>query len=465
MQAGVRQPTCRPTGYPAVSVVSALIAAMSAAATVCERWSRTDIYTDLMRRKTKRGVTTDPGDADVPINNAAAPALPPMPITADPAAAKFSTVTPLYCRALLKFSVVNEPAAGVVRPMVVALIDPLDVNVPVVDMVPFVTTNELGDSTAVVGTAVPVLELKKMPFGGNVPTVRLPLVVLIVVLSRDAVEINVPLVGNVTPVCTGHGDRGWERTGMAAFVTSPVKAADCAACNTPVSAVVGRPVALVSIKADGVPKDGVVSVGDVANTTLPLPVVVTPANDPALLIWICPDDPPGGVAVAEGDAHVPSPRQKVEADADAPEARFATGRLPVTPVESGSPVAFVRVIDVGVPRTGVVSVGDVANTTLPVPVVAIPAKLPLLLTWICPDVPPGGVVVLDGVAQVLSPRRKVVAEAPLPPARFAIGRVPVTPVGRGSPVALVSVRVGALDSTTLPVPVVAIPAKLPLLLI
>ena len=47
---------------------------------------------------------------------------------------------------------------------------------------------------------------------------------------------------------------------------------------------------------------------------------------------------------------------------------FAPGRIPVTPVVNGSPVQFVSVPDVGVPNTGVVSVGDVANTNSPLPV-------------------------------------------------------------------------------------------------
>lgn len=49
--------------------------------------------------------------------------------------------------------------------------------------------------------------------------------------------------------------------------------------------------------------------------------------------------------------------------------RFVTGRFPVTPVERGSPVALVKTRAVGVPRAGVTSVGDVARTTLPLPVV------------------------------------------------------------------------------------------------
>ena len=54
------------------------------------------------------------------------------------------------------------------------------------------------------------------------------------------------------------------------------------AVNTPVPVPVrpveiGRPVALVSVRADGVPSAGVTSVGLVANTMLPEPVVVLPS--------------------------------------------------------------------------------------------------------------------------------------------------------------------------------------------
>jgi hypothetical protein len=47
---------------------------------------------------------------------------------------------------------------------------------------------------------------------------------------------------------------------------------------------------------------------------------------------------------------------------------FATGNVPVTPVDNGNPVAFVSVPLCGVPRIGVTKVGLVANTLLPVPV-------------------------------------------------------------------------------------------------
>ena len=38
----------------------------------------------------------------------------------------------------------------------------------------------------------------------------------------------------------------------------------------------------------------------------------------------------GGVVRTVGVAHVPSPRQKVDEEAEVPELRFVTGRLPVT---------------------------------------------------------------------------------------------------------------------------------------
>jgi len=57
---------------------------------------------------------------------------------------------------------------------------------------------------------------------------------------------------------------------------------------------------------------------------------------------------------------------------------LATGRVPVTPVVKGRPVAFVRVADVGVPKTGVTNVGLVDNTVLPEPV--------LVVTPVPPDV-------------------------------------------------------------------------------
>lgn len=93
----------------------------------------------------------------------------------------------------------------------------------------------------------------------------------------------------------------------------------------------------VPTNADGVPRAGVMSVGDVANTRLPVPVSSATAEAKF-----------AELGVAKNVA-IPVPK-------------------PLIPVLTGSPVAFVNVTEVGVPNIGVTSVGDVAKTLLPVPV-------------------------------------------------------------------------------------------------
>ncbi len=105
--------------------------------------------------------------------------------------------------------------------------------------------------------------------------------------------------------------------------------------DTPV--LIGKPVALVNVAADGVPKSGVVSAGDVPNTNNPDPVsLVTAAAMFAL----------DGVANAVA----------------------TLAASPETPVLIGKPVALVKVAADGVPKSGVVKAGDVANTNRPEPV-------------------------------------------------------------------------------------------------
>jgi hypothetical protein len=87
----------------------------------------------------------------------------------------------------------------------------------------------------------------------------------------------------------------------------------------------------------GVPNNGVVRVGDVANTKAPVPVSSVTA------------------AIKLADEGVAKNA-----------ATFAA--KPDTPVEIGRPVQFVRVPEVGVPNNGVVKVGEVANTKSPLPV-------------------------------------------------------------------------------------------------
>ena len=80
------------------------------------------------------------------------------------------------------------------------------------------------------------------------------------------------------------------------------------------------------------------------------------------------DEPPPPAGVAQE----PSPRQNVVADADVPELRLVTGRLPVTPVVSGKPVNPVAApandvaVNTPVLGTKLSLVDDVVAPTFPV---------------------------------------------------------------------------------------------------
>jgi hypothetical protein len=130
-------------------------------------------------------------------------------------------------------------------------------------------------------------------------------------------------------------------------VTAPVKLAFVV--TVPAVKPDAVPVIFVPTNADGVPKAGVTKVGLLANTKAPDPVSSETAE--ARLA----DD---GVA-----KNVATPAPK-----------------PLTPVEIGKPVALVNVADVGVPKTGVTSVGLVDNTLLPEPVL-VPTPVPPLVTF------------------------------------------------------------------------------------
>lgn len=125
----------------------------------------------------------------------------------------------------------------------------------------------------------------------------------------------------------------FEEEGVAKKVATPVP-------KPLMPVATGRPVALVNVADDGVPKAGVTSVGLVANTNEPLPVSSVTA---------------AAKLAEEGVAK-----------------RVATPvPNPLMPVDTGSPVALVRVTEEGVPSAGVTSVGLVDITTLPVPVMAL----------------------------------------------------------------------------------------------
>jgi hypothetical protein len=88
---------------------------------------------------------------------------------------------------------------------------------------------------------------------------------------------------------------------------------------------------------------------------------------------------PGPVTLPEplGDAHVPSPRQKVELEALVPLFKRVTGRLPVVPPLIGSPPQFVSVPLFGVPSAGVTSVRFVTTVTVPPSEISVDPKVNL----------------------------------------------------------------------------------------
>jgi len=249
--------------------------------------------------------------------------------------------------------------------------------------------------------------------------------------------------------------------------------------SVPVTPVVkGKPVKLVATPDVGVPNKGVTNVGEVAKTAEPVPVSSVKAERRLAEL---------GVA---RKVATPVPR-------------------PDTPVAIGSPVAFVKVALVGVPRIGVTRVGEVANTADPVPVssvkapkrlaelndpkevalpteVTAPVKLALVVTL--PAVRPEAVPVMfvptkaDGVPKAGVTKVGLVANTkePVPVSsvtaeiRLADDGVPknvatpvpkpLTPVEIGRPVAFVNTAelgvpragvtsVGEFDNTTATVPV------------
>jgi hypothetical protein len=188
--------------------------------------------------------------------------------------------------------------------------------------------------------------------------VRLALVVTLPAVRPDAVPVmlvpikaeGVPKAGvtNVgelaktkapVPVSSETAEARFAELGVARKVATPVPRPE-----TPV--LIGKPVALVKVPLEGVPRAGVTKVGLLANTKAPLPVSSVTAE-----AKLADDGVPKKVAT-------PVPK-------------------PLTPVDIGNPVAFVKVPEAGVPNAGVTNVGEFDNTTLPVPVAVVTPVPPL----------------------------------------------------------------------------------------
>jgi hypothetical protein len=253
--------------------------------------------------------------------------------------------------------------------------------------------------------------------------------------------------------------------------------------DTPVA--IGRPVAFVKVALVGVPRIGVTKVGEVANTADPVPVssVKAPArleelNEPKevalptevtapvklALVVTLPAVRPEAVPVmfvptkADGvpragvtkvgllaKTKAPDPVSSVTAEAkladDGVPKKVATPvPKPLTPVEIGNPVAFVKVPDAGVPNAGVTNVGLFDRTTEPVPVELV-TPVPPLATARVPVMSPVLILIASQVALVPSVCRyllelpvwlgkrlfkaAVAVEAPVPPSATAKSVIPV----------------------------------------
>lgn len=160
----------------------------------------------------------------------------------------------------------------------------------------------------------------------RVPALGVP--ILGVVRDGDVANTSAP-----DPVSSVTAAARLDDDGVARNVATPVPSPD-----TPVE--IGSPVQLVSVPALGVPKFGVVNAGDVVMATLPEPDIVYSPSTPLLLNstrvlvpLVMVVEPMVSPPPAAGAAHVPSPRQNVDADAPVPLLRFPTGRFPVTPFD------------------------------------------------------------------------------------------------------------------------------------
>lgn len=182
----------------------------------------------------------------------------------------------------------------------------------------------------------------------------------------------VPPVSPVPPLATGNVPV----TSLARSTLPAVKAEVPFPFKTPVRVVaplpprvtgsvlivppsIGRPVALVRVSELGVPKFGVVRVGDVARTLLPVPVFVT------LATFLLASKANAVLAVNPERVAVPLADSVV----NAPVVGVVAPTVPLM-LMLAVPLAFVSTIALGVPKLGVIRVGDVASTLLPEPVFA-----------------------------------------------------------------------------------------------
>ena len=165
-------------------------------------------------------------------------------------------------------------------------------------------------------------------------------------------------------------------------------------------------------------------VTQVAHPTVPVVVMVPPVRGELNTIEVTLPDP-GGVA------HVPSPRQKVEALAEVPPLRLVTGRLPVisvaifTEAKEGAPVppCSTVVVEPSEPSADIACPPPPISRLLSVNAAALVVQVAQAMVPDVVIVPPviGELVAIEvmvpvpaGVAQIPSPLQKVELEASVP---------------------------------------------------
>ena len=135
-----------------------------------------------------------------------------------------------------------------------------------------------------------------------------------------------------------------------------------------------------------------------------VPVTPVVKGRPVALVKVPDDGVPSTPPFTKGEPTVPTFTAKAVAT---PVPR------PDTPVEIGNPVALVNVTLVGVPRIGVTKVGLVDKTLLPEPVEVVTPVPPLAVASVPASVT-APLVAVDGVNPVVPPENVVTGEeAPL----------------------------------------------------
>ena len=139
----------------------------------------------------------------------------------------------------------------------------------------------------------------------------------------------------------------------------------------------------------------------------------------------------------------------------APVPPFAIGKVPVTPVVNGKPVAFVNTPDAGVPNAGAVKVGEVKVLFVKVSVPANVAKVPDAAGKVMAVVPATAGAEMVAVPDVEPAKATEVAEATPKVGVTKVGEVantnapePVSPVTAAAKLALD----GVANQVSTPVP-------------